>query len=73
MFTNKSSRREQLSHNRQQYIQPFEEADTDEKGTRAASTGKGFMAELDEWLDEAVFESVSSADDDINRLMSARL
>ncbi len=64
MFTNKTSRREQPSSDRQQYIQPFKEADTDENGTRAASTGKGFMAELDEWLDEAVFEPIERAIED---------
>ena len=64
MFTNKHSRTEQPSHNRHEYIEPFEEADTDKDGTRAASTGKGFMAELDEWLDEAVFEPIERAIED---------
>ena len=65
MFTNKSSRTGQP--NRQQYIQPFAEADTDENGTRAASTGAqtgGYMAELEQWLDEAVFEPIERAIED---------
>ncbi len=64
MFTSKTSRREQPSHDRHEYIEPFEEADTAQNGTRAASTGKGFMAELDEWLDEAVFEPIERAIED---------
>ncbi len=64
MFTSKTSRREQPSHDRHEYIEPFEEADTDQNVTRAASTGKGFMAELEEWLDEAVFEPIERAIED---------
>ncbi len=64
MFTNKTSRTEKT--NRQQYIQPFDEPDTDENGTRAASTGaqSGYMAELETWLDEAVFEPIERAIED---------
>jgi len=66
MFTNKTSRREQTSHSRQQSIEPFEEEDTaDADGTvrethRRGSTS-GYMAELDEWLDETVFEPIKRA------------
>ena len=64
MFTNKTSRTEKT--NRQQYIQPFDEPDTDENGTRAANTnaGKGFMAELEAWLDESIFEPIEGAIED---------
>jgi hypothetical protein len=57
MFTNKYSRTKQS--NRQQYIEPFDEADTAPGAAKPA--GNGFMAELDQWLDEAVFEPIERA------------
>ncbi len=59
MFTNKTSRNTRTSENRQQYIEPFEEEDTDQNGKKTASSG--YMAELDEWLEEVVFEPIERA------------
>ena len=64
MFTNKTSRREQQGNNRQQYIEPFDEEDTDNGGTKSthsAGGSSGYMAELEAWLDEAVFEPIERA------------
>ena len=64
MFTNKTSRREPQGNSRQQYIEPFEEEDTDNGGTNSARSGggnNGYMAELEAWLDEAVFEPIERA------------
>jgi hypothetical protein len=64
MFTNKTSRREQPNPARQQYIEPFEEDDNDQSGTnstRSNGSGSGYMAELEAWLDEAVFEPIERA------------
>jgi hypothetical protein len=64
MFTNKTSRREQPGDSRNKYIEPFDEDDTDESGknsTRSSGGGNGYMAELEAWLDEAVFEPIESA------------
>ena len=57
MFTNKYSRKQQS--NRQQYIEPFEEEDTAPEAAKPAANG--YMAELDQWLDEAVFEPIERA------------
>jgi hypothetical protein len=59
MFTNKTSRRERESQCQQEYIKPFEEADTAPERSKSASTG--FMAELEAWLDEFVFEPIEAA------------
>ena len=64
MFTNKTSRREQPINNRQQYVEPFEEDDADQsstKPTRSTNGNSGYMAELEAWLDEAVFEPIERA------------
>jgi len=62
MFTNKTSRREQQGDSRNKYIEPFDEDDTDEGGTKSTrSGGNGYMAELEAWLDEAVFEPIERA------------
>ncbi len=72
MFTNKTSRREQPINNRQQYIEPFDEDNTDEGGTKSTRSGggNGYMAELEAWLDEAVFEPIERAiaNEDIKEL-----
>jgi hypothetical protein len=59
MFTNKYSRKQQTSQSQQQYIEPFDEADTAPEAAKPA--GNGYMAELDQWLDEAVFEPIERA------------
>ena len=67
MFTNKTSRRERDSQSRQEYIKPFEE-DTAPERSKPADTG--FMAELEAWLDEFVFEPIEAAiaDEDTKEL-----
>lgn len=63
MFTkSKYSRREQPSQSRtssSKYIEPFAEPDTE--SSEATQNGRGFMAELDQWLDEMVFEPIEQA------------
>jgi hypothetical protein len=62
MFTNKYSRPEQPSRSRtssSKYIEPFAEPDT--APGEATQNGRGFMAELDQWLDEMVFEPIEQA------------
>jgi len=63
MFTNKTSRKEQQGDSRQQYIEPFEEDDNDQSGTKSTrnGSGSGYMAELEAWLDEAVFKPIERA------------
>jgi len=60
MFTSKTSRTKQS--NRQPYIEPFDEADTAPEAAKPAANG--YMAELDQWLDEAVFEPIERAIED---------
>jgi hypothetical protein len=62
MFTNKTNRQKRDSENRQQYYPVFEDEERSaQEANKPASTGGGYMAELDQWLDENVFEPIESA------------
>ena len=61
MFTNKTNRQKRDSENRQQYYPVFEDEEAAPEANKQASTGGGYMAELDAWLDENVFEPIESA------------
>ena len=68
MFTNKYSRTKRESHSRQQYVKPDEGPEAAPELQKSASTG--YMAELDQWLDEAVFQPIEAAiaDEDAKEL-----
>lgn len=65
MFTKRASRREQK--NGTEYIEPFSEPDTEAEHKPERT---GYMAELEAWLDEFVFEPIERAiaDEDTKEL-----
>ena len=57
-----NSRRNNYHEDFVEVIQPFDEADTDESSRRSLPPQRsGYMAELEQWIDEALFEPIRSA------------
>jgi hypothetical protein len=62
MFPSKTNRQKRESESRQQQYYPVrEDEERAPEANKPASTGRGFMAELDQWLDENVFEPIERA------------
>lgn len=59
MFTKKTSRKEPENGKRSIYLDPFSEPDTEPQTKE--ETRSGYMAELEAWLDEAIFEPIERA------------